>query len=149
MSIESTAATSLRLLLVDGHPGFLQAALHEIRNDKRIGSMMSAQSGREAIEQVTAWSPDLVVMEIALPDGNGFDVGRSIKAVASVTYVVLMTVYETNVYSQAAVSAGLDGVINKGDFSAQLRGVVDRLCALSTGITVGSRPGKRLGDGRI
>jgi len=111
--------------------------------------MMSAQSGREAIEQVTAWSPDLVVMEIALPDGNGFDVGRSIKAVASVTYVVLMTVYETNVYSQAAVSAGLDGVINKGDFSAQLRGVVDRLCALSTGITVGSRPGKRLGDGRI
>ena len=130
MSTESTAATSLRLLLVDGHPGFLQAALHEIRNDKRVGSMMSVQSGREAIEQVTAWSPDLVVMEIALPDGNGFDVGRSIKAVASATYVVLMTVYKTNVYSQAAVSAGLDGVINKGDFSAQLRGIVDRLCAI-------------------
>jgi DNA-binding NarL/FixJ family response regulator len=131
VSTESTAATSLRLLLVDGHPGFLQAALHEIRNDKRVGSMMSVQSGREAIEQVTAWSPDLVVMEITLPDGNGFDVGRSIKAVASAaTYVVLMTVYETNVYSQAAVSAGLDGVINKGDFSAQLWGVVDRLCAV-------------------
>jgi DNA-binding NarL/FixJ family response regulator len=130
VSTESTAPTSLRLLLVDGHPGFLQAALHEIRNDKRVGSMMSVQSGREAIEQVTAWSPDLVVMEIALPDGNGFDIGRSIKAVASATYVVLMTVYETNVYSQAAVSAGLDGVINKGDFSAQLWGVVDRLCAV-------------------
>lgn len=92
--------------------------------------MMSVQSGREAIAQVTAWGPDLVVMEIALPDGNGFDVGRSIKAVASATYVVLMTVYETNVYSQAAASAGLDGVIDKGDFRVQMRSVVDRLCAL-------------------
>ena len=130
MSTESTAAKSLRLLLVDGHPGFLQAALLELRNDKRIGSMMSAQSGREAIEQVTAWGPDLVVMEVTLPDGNGFDVGRSIKAVARAAYVVLMTVYKTDVYSQAASSAGLDGVIDKGHFSAQMRGVVDRLCAI-------------------
>jgi DNA-binding NarL/FixJ family response regulator len=117
------------VLLVDGHAGFLHAALRTISNDKRIGWVTSAQSGREAIERAAAWAPDLVVMEITLPDGNGFEVGRSIKTVASAACVVLMTVYKSDVYSQAAVSAGLDGVIDKGNFSAQVQAVVDSLCA--------------------
>jgi DNA-binding NarL/FixJ family response regulator len=107
----------------------LQAALRTISSDRRIGRVTSVQSGREALEHAAAWAPDLVVMEITLPDGNGFEVGRSIKTVASTTCVLLMTVYKTEVYSQAAVSAGLDGVIDKGDFSVQVRAVVDRLCA--------------------
>jgi DNA-binding NarL/FixJ family response regulator len=129
VSTESTAAKSLRLLVVDGHAGFLQAALRTISQDKRIGGVMSAQSGHEAIERAAAWTPDLVVMDITLPDGEGLEAAQAIKTVASAACVVLMTVDKSDAYSQAAVAAGLDGVIDKGDFSAQLRGVVDRLCA--------------------
>lgn len=128
MDTESTAAPLLRLLLVDGHSGFLQAASRVLNNDGRIGWVASVQSGQEAVEHAATWAPDLVVMEITLPDGNGFEVGRSIKTVASAACVVLMTVYNTDAYSQAARAAGLDGVIDKGDFSAQVRIFVDRLC---------------------
>ena len=129
MSTESTAATPLRLLVVDGHAGFLQAALRTISHEKQIGEVRSAQSGREALERAAAWIPDLVVLDLTLPDGNGFEVGRSIKTVANAAWVVLMTIDMSDAYRQAAVSAGLDGAIDKGDFRAQLRSVVERLCA--------------------
>jgi DNA-binding NarL/FixJ family response regulator len=126
---ESAAATPLRLLLVDGHVGFLQAALRTMSQESRIGEVKNAQSGREALALATAWAPDLVIMEITLPDGNGLEVGRSIKTAVGTARVVLMTVDKIEAYSQAALSAGLDGVIDKGDFGVQARGVVEKLYA--------------------
>lgn len=127
---QEQASRQVRVLVVDGHPTFLHTAQSMMSADQRIGWMMGVQSGREAIEQVTTRAPDLVMMEISLPDGNGFEVGRAIKTVASGVCVVLMTIYETDMYSQAVVSAGLDGVTDKRDFSAAVKAIVERLCAV-------------------
>ena len=128
MSQEKNQALPLiRILVVDGHPTFLHTAQSLLNADPRIEWTRGVQSGSEAIEQVTTRAPDLVVMEIRLPDGNGFEVGKVIKSVASSVQVVLMTVYETDLYSQAIVAAGLDGVIDKRDFNVAVRAWVDRL----------------------
>lgn len=136
---QEQASHQVRVLVVDGHPTFLHAAQSMLSADPRIVWMMGVQSGREAIEQITSRTPDLVVMEISLPDGNGFEVGRAIKTVTSGVCVVLMTIYETDMYSQAVVSAGLDRVIDKRDFSAAVGIVVDRLCAVSQEFRLGVR----------
>jgi DNA-binding NarL/FixJ family response regulator len=111
---------SLRVLLVDDSAEFLESAarLLALHQDLRIVGRVS--SGRDALEQVAALQPDLVLMDLAMPGMNGLETTRQIKAQPAPPRVVIMTLYDVAEYRTAASAAAADGFIAKSSMRTQL-----------------------------
>ena len=109
---ESTAAP-LRLLVVDDHEivrGGLVALL-----DRRAGFEVVAQAGTvaEAVDQARRHQPDIVVMDVRLPDGSGIEACREIRAELPRTRVLMLTSYPDEEAVMSAIIAGASGYLLK------------------------------------
>ena len=108
-----TAAEPLRLLVVDDHevvrPG-LVALL-----DRREGFRVVAEAGTvaEAIDQAKRFEPDIVVMDVRLPDGSGIEACREIRAERPATRVVMLTSFPDEEAVLSAIVAGASGYLLK------------------------------------
>jgi DNA-binding NarL/FixJ family response regulator len=118
-----------RILLVDDSRTFLEAARHALAEDARIEVVGSALSGQEGLALVAQQQPDLVLMDVAMPDMNGMEAMRLIKAQPNAPYVVILTSYDLAHYRIAAQVAGADHFISKADFDSQLFPLLETLLA--------------------
>ncbi|MBP7998395.1 MAG: response regulator transcription factor [Chloroflexi bacterium] len=105
--------TSVRLLLVDDHAvvRFGLRMLLEAQPDLHI--VGEAQTGREAIAQVKALHPDVVLMDVQMPDMNGIEATQQIKASFPQTNILALTMYEDDEYFFAMLKAGASGYVPK------------------------------------
>jgi DNA-binding NarL/FixJ family response regulator len=104
---------SLRVLLVDDSAEFLESAGHLLARHPELQIVGRAASGQAALEQVAALSPDLVLMDLAMPGMSGLEATRQIKASSGAPRVVIMTLYDVAEYRLAARAAAADGFIAK------------------------------------
>jgi two-component system, NarL family, response regulator DevR len=115
--VETKPPSVLRLLIVDDHEvvrGGLVALL-----ERRAAFSVVAQVGTaaEAIEAARTYQPDLVVMDIRLPDGSGIEATREIRAENPAIRVLMLTSYPDEEAVFAAIVAGASGYLLK-----QIRG---------------------------
>jgi DNA-binding NarL/FixJ family response regulator len=113
-----TAATTV--LLVDDHPLFLDGVRAALSGDVGIEVVGEAHDRREALERATALRPDVVLMDLNLPDGSGIDATREILAVAPGTRVLVITMSADDDAVVAAMRAGARGYVVKGAGRADL-----------------------------
>jgi DNA-binding NarL/FixJ family response regulator len=116
----------LRVLLVDDHPAFLPMIEAELASLRQLKIVGYAHSGREALEQVLRLQPDLVLLDIAMPDMNGLEVARSIKALPRPIFVVLVSLHDTPAYRSASASLA-DGFVAKDALDIHLTPLIRRL----------------------
>ena len=116
MTTDQTA-TRLRMLVVDDHEVVRQGLVSLL--DRRSGFEVVAQAGSvaEAISQAARFEPDLVVMDVRLPDGSGIEACREIRAARPDTRVVMLTSYPDEEAVLSAIIAGASGYLLK-----QIRG---------------------------
>src|SRR6266567_3191022 len=109
--------TPLRLLVVDDHEVVRQGLVSLL--DRRAGFDVVAQAGSvaEAIAQAARFEPDLVIMDVRLPDGSGIEACREIRAARPQTRVVMLTSYPDEEAVLSAIIAGASGYLLK-----QIRG---------------------------
>jgi DNA-binding NarL/FixJ family response regulator len=124
---------SLRILLVDDSPIFLEAAAGFLSADPWIASVGRSLSGREACAQILLTNPDLVLMDVAMADLNGLEVTRQIKAGPVSPRIVIVTLHDTPEYRMAAQAAGADGFIAKSELGTTLLPLIHTLFAGATG----------------
>ena len=86
-----TVTRPLRLLVVDDHEVVRQGLVALL--DRRQGFEVVAEAGTaaEAVEQARRYEPDIVVMDVRLPDGSGVEACREIRAERPATRVVMLT----------------------------------------------------------
>ena len=116
----------VRVLLVDDHPAFLTMIEAELSSLRQLTIMGYAHSGREALEQVRRLQPDLVLLDIAMPDINGLEVARSIKALPRPIAVVLVSLHDTPAYRSASATLA-DGFVAKDALDIHLAPMIRRL----------------------
>ena len=116
----------VRVLLVDDHPTFLTVIEAELAALRQLTIVGYARSGREALEQIQRLQPDLVILDIAMPDMNGLEVARRIKAQPHPAAVVLVSMHDTPAY-QAAGASVADGFVAKDALDIDLLPVIARL----------------------
>ncbi len=103
---------NLRILLVDDSETTRRIirAIISSRNWEICGE---AESGYEGIHQFEALQPDLVVIDLAMPDLNGFEVARRISALNSKVPLILFTVLDLAGLVERAKSFGISAVVSK------------------------------------
>lgn len=116
----------VRVLLVDDHPAFLSTIAAELIPLRQITIVGYAQSGREALEQVRRLQPDLVLLDIAMPDMNGIEVAHHIKAQPHPIVVVLVSLHDTPAYRSASASIA-DGFVPKDALDIHLAPLISQL----------------------
>ena len=119
--------TAINILLVDDSPAFLESAGRFLATDPTLHIVGQALSGQEAIELVHRLGPDLVLMDIRMPDMNGLEAARQIKALANAPRVVILTLYDNAEYRALAEAIGTDGFVAKSDFGHQLLPLIHQL----------------------
>jgi DNA-binding NarL/FixJ family response regulator len=111
---------SLRVLVVNDSVEFLAAVASVLRVHPQLELVGYARSGREALVQVAQLRPDLVLMDVVMPEMNGLDATRHLKAQPGAPRVIMLTLYDEEEYRVAAAAAGADGFIGKTEFGTQL-----------------------------
>jgi DNA-binding NarL/FixJ family response regulator len=119
----------IRLLLVDDNPEFLEAATRFVATAPQISVVGQALSGRDAVLQVSTLCPDLVLMDYVMPDMNGIEATREMKAQDEVPQVVILTLHDLPEYRAEAEAAGADGFLAKADFGRDLLPLIASLFA--------------------
>ena len=104
----------IRVLLVDDHPLFLEGVRAALGSDPSIEIVGEAGDVAHAIEAVAATEPDVVLMDLGLPDGSGIDATRSVLAASPGTRVLMMTMSTDDDAVVAAMRAGARGYVVKG-----------------------------------
>ena len=107
------AANPYRLLIVDDHEVVRQGLVALL--DRREGFQVVAEAGTvaEAIDQARRFEPDIVIMDVRLPDGSGIEACREIRAELASTRVVMLTSYPDEEAVLSAIVAGAAGYLLK------------------------------------
>jgi DNA-binding NarL/FixJ family response regulator len=107
------AERRLRLLVVDDHEVVRQGLVALL--DRRSGFEVVAQAGSvaEAISLAARHAPDLVIMDVRLPDGSGIEACREIRAARPETRVIMLTSYPDEEAVLSAIIAGASGYLLK------------------------------------
>ena len=108
-----TPTRPLTLLVVDDHEVVRQGLASML--DRRPGFQVVAEAGTvaESLELARRFQPDLVVMDVRLPDGSGIEACRDIRAEFPATRVVMLTSYPDEEAVIAAIVAGASGYLLK------------------------------------
>jgi len=104
----------IRILIADDHPLFrtgLRSLLESVPDTEVVGE---AASGTEAVELARTLTPDVVVMDLNMPDLNGIEATRQIVQDTKDVHVLVMTMYEDDESVFAALRAGARGYQLKG-----------------------------------
>lgn len=118
---------STRILLVDDSPLFLKFAALFLSQDSEMEIVGRALSGREALTQVERLHPDVVLMDVAMPEMDGLVATRQIKMLPGAPCVVILTFDDNPEYRAAAKTVGADGFVCKAQIAEELLPLIHTL----------------------
>jgi two-component system, LytTR family, response regulator len=142
MALLDARAAPIRTLVVDDEPLARRNVAVLLRNDPDIGSIEECGSGIEAIEIIRSWKPDLVFLDVQMPECGGFDVLELLGADLPRT-IIFVTAYDT--YALRAFDAGaLDYLLKPFDDARFRRALRRAKEQLSHAGPPGPPPARRL-----
>lgn len=108
---------SIKTLIVEDNALFRQTLREILLSQFPILEIAEAESGKEALQKIAKEEPDLIFMDIKLPDENGLLLTRKIKARNSKAIIIVLTSYDFPEYREAAFLYGTNYFIVKGSSS--------------------------------
>jgi DNA-binding NarL/FixJ family response regulator len=120
-------SATLRILVVDDHEVVrrgLKALLEAQLNWVVVGE---AATGREAVEKTQALKPDVVILDMSMPELNGLEATRRILKVAPGTHVLVLTQHDSEQLAQSFLQAGAQAYLVKSDAARDLVPAVQSL----------------------
>jgi two-component system, NarL family, response regulator DevR len=113
MTDEQTPERQHRLLVVDDHEVVRQGLVAMLSRRPNFQVVAEAGTAGESVELARRYQPDLVVMDVRLPDGSGIEACREIRAELPGTRVVMLTSYPDEEAVFSAIVAGASGYLLK------------------------------------
>src|SRR3990172_5350948 len=104
---------AIRLLLVDDHAVVRSGLRMLLESEADVEIVGEAGTAREALDGVMGLKPDVVLMDIGLPDRSGIDAARDIKQKYPETAIVALTIHEDEEYFFKMLEAGASGYVPK------------------------------------
>jgi DNA-binding NarL/FixJ family response regulator len=124
---EGRRLMSLRILVVDDHAVVRRGVRSLLESHEGWEVCGEATTGRDAVEQSRQLRPDVVVMDLSLPELNGLDATRQILKDAPGTEVLVLTMHRSEALARDVLRAGARGYMMKSDADENLITAVDTL----------------------
>ena len=118
---------SLRILVVDDHAVVRRGVRSLLESHEGWEVCGEATTGRDAVEQSRRLRPDVVVMDLSMPELNGLEATRQILKDAPDTEVLVLTMHQSEELARDVLQAGARGFVLKADADENLITAVDRL----------------------
>jgi len=106
--------TPIRILIVDDHPVFRQGIRQLLESSSDLQVVGEAGDGSAAIDQVQRHHPEVVLLDISLPDQNGLDLTRRLLGIDPQLRIVILSMHEREGYIIEALDAGAYAYVLKG-----------------------------------
>jgi two-component system, OmpR family, response regulator len=137
MTVMQTEPMSSRhkILVVDDEPSIVDAVATALRYEDY--DVEEAATGREALSAVPRFEPDLVVLDWMLPDIDGLEVGRRLRAQGYKTAVLFLTAKDATENKVEALRAGGDDYVTKPFSLAEVVARVQAILRRSAGVLPG------------
>lgn len=113
------------ILLVDDHEIIIDGIKAMLEKEKDIKIVGEANNGIEAIEKVQSLKPDIVLMDISMPELNGIEATKSIKKEYQDTKILMLTQHESKEYVLQVMKAGADGYLLKNSKKEELLNAIN------------------------
>jgi DNA-binding NarL/FixJ family response regulator len=120
----------IRVFLVDDHEIVRRGVADLINAEKDLEVVGEASTARSAVGRIAATLPDVAVLDVRLPDGNGVDLCRDIRSAYPQVNCLMLTAYDDDEASYTAVLAGAAGYVLK-DIKGQ--GLLDSIRRVARG----------------
>jgi DNA-binding NarL/FixJ family response regulator len=105
---------TLRLLVADDHPLFRRGLRDALEATPGFEVLAEATNGAEAVQLATELSPDVVLMDLQMPEINGVEATRQILKARPDIHILVLTMFDSDSSVFAAVRAGAKGYLLKG-----------------------------------
>jgi len=126
----SDASAQIRILAVDDHVLVRQGIAVLVGTQPDMTLVGEASNGREAIQQFRTHRPDVTLMDLQMPEMNGFDAVVAIRGEFPDAKIIVLTTYKGDVQILRAIKAGAQGYLLKSTFHEDL---LDTIRAVHTG----------------
>src|SRR5262249_19586528 len=131
--LEPESALSLRVAIVDDHPMAREWTRASLQAAERIEVVGVAETGAAGLRLVAEEHPDVLVLDVHLPDISGIEVARRVRTAMPEVEIVVITGFVDSAYAQALLQLGARGYLTK---SASAEEIVQAVCEAAEGRTV-------------
>jgi DNA-binding NarL/FixJ family response regulator len=119
-----SAKQRIRVLLADDHVLFRQGMRLLLEEDRRLEVVAEADDGRQAVELACALRPDVALIDLGMPGGDGLEALERIQRLCPDVRVIIVTMHDDPICQDDAMQAGAAGFLSKGAPLSDLRHAV-------------------------
>jgi DNA-binding NarL/FixJ family response regulator len=104
-----------RVLIVDDHPQMVDSICKSFSEHEFLEICGQASSGHEALEKADELKPDLVILDLAIPDLNGLKTAKAISEILPDVQIILFTLYAQNIKDSNMDISGITRIVSKNE----------------------------------
>jgi CheY-like chemotaxis protein len=124
---QSSGEPRLRILVADDNAFVLTRVSTLLA--KRFDLVGAVRDGRQAVEAARRLDPDVILLDITMPELNGFQVARELTRAGARAKIVMLTMHQSDSFVAAAVTAGAQGYVLKTRMLSDLEDAIDHAIA--------------------
>ena len=121
-------STSRRVLVIDDH-AIVRAGICAALEKREDFAIFQAATKSEALAQMAKLNPDVIVVDINLPDGNGLEIVSWARSISQTIAIVVLTLNEHDDFLLAAMKAGASSYLNKSAPLLEILAAIDHALA--------------------
>ncbi len=114
-----------RLLIVDDQPRTRPSLKALLTSGFKLEDVQEASNGKEALNSIVSTQPDIVIMDVRMPELDGIEATRFIKTTYPHIKVILLSMYSE--YQEASYAVGADAFITKGEKPELLMRIISNI----------------------
>jgi DNA-binding NarL/FixJ family response regulator len=122
----------ISVVIVDDHTVVREGLRTLVELEEDLSVVGEAQNGRKAVALVKSLRPDVVLMDIAMPELNGLEATRQILAILPQTRILMLTAHNDDAYVESASSSGAVGFLLKQSSAHEVCSAIRKVAAGGT-----------------
>lgn len=123
---------NIKILIADDHAMIRDGLKLLFSRNKDFSIVGEAASGADVVEKFKATDPDLVILDISMPDMNGMEAAKEILVINPLARIIILSMYNEEEYISYCIEAGVKGYVVKSEVSSELEYAVNAVIKGST-----------------